>query len=399
MRDRRAAHVRPRPPSSDRLPTRPVRALAPPRDILRRYSRLETGPRVSGPTAMVVVAFFVVAGFVTISIGPGLIGGFFGGLAGAFGNSISRLVSQAPETAAPSGVQLDVPVIDPPDNDGYTAQASVPLQGSIPAAVVGQTGYRVNVYLVVSGATDRKVASISVGGTTQFITDPVALTEGQNVFVARLQGPDGEGASSPAVTYILDTKPPKLTISSPGKGAKLNASTVSVSGSSDAGATVTVRNEEAPGGSLNSATVGGDGHYSLTVAVVAGSNTIDLTATDQAGNVSTASVTVTRAYGQLAAHLSVSPSKFKASASPTLKLTLHATSFGGEPLAGASVTFTLTIQGLGPIVSPSLTTDSKGVATWQVSITGATAGSGRASVLVTSAQGDVVTATAGITTT
>ena len=78
---------------------------------------------------------------------------------------------------------------------------------------------------------------------------------------------------------------------------------------------------------------------------------------------------------------------------------MHATSYGGAPLANASVTFTITIQGLAPIVSPVLTTDSKGVATWQVAITGATPGSGRANVLVTSLQGDVITATAGITTT
>lgn len=77
---------------------------------------------------------------------------------------------------------------------------------------------------------------------------------------------------------------------------------------------------------------------------------------------------------------------------------MHATSFGGAPLANASVTFTVTIQGLGPIVSPPLITNASGVATWQVAITGASVGTGQASVLVTSAGGDVITATAAITT-
>jgi hypothetical protein len=399
MRERRAAQVRPRPPDSDRLPTRPVRASAPPTDILRKYSRIQRGPRASGPTAMVIVVFCIVAGLVTITVGPRLIGDFAGGVAGAFGNSVSRLTSQNPPTAAPSGVSLDTPVINDPGNGGYTAQASVPLKGTVPATVVGKSGYKVNVYLMLTGGGERKVATVSVGGTTQFITSPVTLTEGTNNFIARLDGPNGEGAPSPVVTYILDTVVPKLTISSPSRGAKVTTSTVAILGSSEAGATVAVRNEQAPGGGLNQTTVGADGHFSLTVQVVAGSNTIDVTAADQAGNVSTTGVTVTRSYGQLAAHLAVSPSKFRSSSQTTLKLTLHATSYGGTPLAGASVTFTVTIQGLAPIVSPVLTTDSTGTATWKVAITGATPGSGRANVLVTSSQGDVITATAGITTT
>jgi hypothetical protein len=55
--------------------------------------------------------------------------------------------------------------------------------------------------------------------------------------------------------------------------------------------------------------------------------------------------------------------------------------------------------GLGPIVSPELTTDQTGTATWKVTISGATPGVGAASVLVTSSTGDQVPATARIVTT
>ncbi len=168
-------------------------------------------------------------------------------------------------------------------------------------------------------------------------------------------------------------------------------STVDVSGTCDAGSTISIRNEEAPGGAFNSQVVGTDGKFKLTVPVVAGPNTIDLSATDQAGNSSSTSLTVNRDYGQLAAHLAVTPSKFSSSSQTTLKLTLHATSLNGGPLANAKVTFTVTIEGLGPIVSPELTTDATGTATWQVAISGALAGTGQASVLVTSPAGDQVT--------
>ena len=137
----------------------------------------------------------------------------------------------------------------------------------------------------------------------------------------------------------------------------------------------------------------------MTVPVVAGPNTIDLTATDLAGNVNTKGITVNRNYGQLAAHLSATPSKFKASSQTTVTLTLHVTSFNGGPLANAKVTFTMAVQGLAPIVSSELTTDATGTATWQVPVVGATHGTGQASVLVTSPGGDVVMATTTITTT
>ncbi len=58
------------------------------------------------------------------------------------------------------------------------------------------------------------------------------------------------------------------------------------------------------------------------------------------------SLTVKRAYGQLAAYLSASPAKFGAIGPTTLKLTVHATSANGGPLAGASVSFTVGVYGL-----------------------------------------------------
>jgi hypothetical protein len=348
---------------------------------------------------MVLVGGIVVLGLLTFTVGAGLATGFIGGIATAFGDSISRITSQAPATPPPSGVGLDTPVLDAPPNGGYTNQASILVQGSVPAASVGKTGYAVHVFILSTNGAQRQVASVAVGGTTRFTTPAITLAEGRNTIQATLATPTGDGQPSPTVTYILDTKPPKMSITSPAQGIKVTSATVDVSGTCDEGSTVTIRNEQSPGGAVNSQVVGSDGRFKLTVPVVAGPNTIDLRATDQAGNTSTAALAIKRDYGQLAAHLTVAPAKFKASSQTTLKLTLHATSFNGGPLANAKVTFTVTIQGLGPQVSPELTTDSTGTATWQVTISGAVAGVGQASVLVTSSEGDVVTATSAITTT
>jgi hypothetical protein len=349
--------------------------------------------------AMVIVAACLIAGLLTITVGAGLMTDFIGGIARAFGNSITHLTSQAPATAPPSGSVLDTPVLDTPPNGGYTNESSVTIQGSVPAASVGKTGYTVHVYLLGKNDAQSEVANVAVGGTTRFSTPQIKLTEGTNAFMATLATPAGEGQPSPVVNYILDTAPPKIAVSSPAGGAGVSTSSVDVSGTCDAGAMLTIRNEQVTGGALNSQVVGADGRFTLTIPVVAGPNKLDLTATDQAGNTSSMSLTVNRAYGQLKAYLSVTPSRFAAKSQTRLTLTLHATSIAGGPLANAKVTFTVTIQGLGPIVSPELTTDVTGVATWQVDISGASPGSGAASVLVTSPAGDQATATTAIATT
>ncbi|MGA3029810.1 MAG: Ig-like domain-containing protein [Candidatus Limnocylindrales bacterium] len=378
---------------------RTIRASSPLSDVMRRYRPARKGSRVNGPAAAVIAAACIMLALVTLTVGTGLAANVIGGVAGAFDNAVSRLASHAPATAPPSGVALDTPVLDTPGGNGYTNQPSIPILGSIPGAAVGKSGYTIHVYRIAKDGSQQAVASVPVGGTTRFNTPPVTLLEGPNSFVATLATPTGEGQPSPVVIYTLDTVPPKIVITSPASGYKATSGTVAVSGTCDAGSTVAIRNEQAPGGSFSSQVVGSDGKFKLTIPVVAGSNTVDLTATDQAGNASTTSMTIKRDYGQLAAHVAVSPSKFTASMQATLKLTLHATSFNGGPLANASVTFTVTIQGLGPIVSPELTTDATGTATWQVSISGASPGTGQASVLVTSPAGDQVTGTAPITTT
>src|ERR1035437_4644979 len=399
MRERRSAHVRPRPPSSDRLPDRTIRASAPPVDIMRRYRSPKSGPRVSPPVRMVLVCAAVVLGLLTLTVGATLAANAIGGLSNALSNSFNRVASQGPAPVPPSGAPLDTPVLDAPPNNGYTNQGSVLLQGSLPAESVGKKGYTVHVYLQDKNGTRREVARLDAGGTTRFTSPPLSLAEGNNLFTATLATPNGESSASPPVTYILDTALPKISVKSPASGAKVTTSKTTVSGTCDVGATISIRNEQAPGGAYSSLVVGSDGSFTFAVPVVAGPNTIDLAATDRAGNSSSSTITIKRDYGQLAAHLAATPSKFASSSKPTLKLTMHATSFNGGALANAKVTFTVMVQGLGPIVSPEMTTDATGTATWQVVVSGATVGIGQASVLVTSPDGDQVTATATITTT
>jgi hypothetical protein len=346
-----------------------------------------------------VVAVFLVLGVAMLIVGGNVLVSVVGQIAHAFDDAVSQVSSMPPATMAPSGVALDTPVLGTPDNDGYTNQTTIALSGTVPGAAIGKSGYKIRVYTVASDSSRKQVAEVDVGTTTHFSTAALTLVEGPNKFVAALVTPSSEGQPSPEVVYILDTKPPALSIASPVDGSTQAAGSAVVSGKTDAGATVTVRNRQAPGGGLSSKVVGDDGRFAITVAVVAGSNSIQVTSTDRAGNVTTNQVTVKRSFGKLAGHLTVAPATFRAAGPTTLRLTVRATSVNGGPLAGAKVVFTVTVAGLGPVVSPELTTDQTGTTTWKVTVTGATAGIGAATALVTTADGDQVTSTTRLTTT
>jgi Glucodextranase, domain B len=396
MRERRAAHVRPRQPSSDRLRSQTIRTAAPSK-ALRRYRPVRTIGKIPIPIGIALVGVCLVFGILTLSIGVGLLSGAAGQLGGAIGGAISKISSQAAATVAPSGVALDTPVFDQPQNQGFTNQQQVALTGSVPGGAAGKSGYLVRIFSVAANGTKSPVADVPVGQLVKFQTPALNLVEGPNAFVAVLVSPSGAGASSPPVVYTLDTKAPTVTIGSPANNSTQTGTPVHVTGKTDAGATVTIRNTQVPGGSLSNQVVGGDGKFDLTVALVAGNNPIQLISTDLAGNSTPANLTLKRPFGQLDVHLSVVPSKISVTTPTPITLTAHATSANGGPLANASVTFTLTVQGLGPIIW-SGKTDATGTATWQTTVSGASPGSGLATVDVISNTGDRVPGNVTITT-
>lgn len=403
MRERRAAHVRPLPPPGERMkPRRTIRADAPSTSVLRRYRPVSTVPRIPVPIGMAIGSALAMLGLIVVLIGSGFLVDVAHGFGDAFNHAMTRLTSQPPATPAPSGAVYDTPILDAPAGSGYTAQTSEVLQGSVPPETVGKQGYSVRVYELEGGQSGNAktlVAEIPVGSTTRWVTSPITLAEGTNTFAATLVGPSGEGNLSPAIAYVLDTTPPSIKITSPRQNASVNAGTVTISGQTDPKATLVVSNRRVSGGGVTSTTAGDDGSWSASMPIVAGSNTIVISATDEAGNSASTTITVQRPYGQLAAHLQVTPSKFSSSAKTTLTLTLHATSVNGGPLADAQATFVVQVYGLQPIESNAMTTDSTGTAVWKIDITGAGAGAGQVSVMVTSPTGDTVTATAAITTT
>jgi RHS repeat-associated protein len=120
---------------------------------------------------------------------------------------------------------------------------------------------------------------------------PVATAGAGQVITGTVTDTNGD-TNTVKVTLNIDLTPPVLTIASPANGATLTSSPASVSGTvSDAlsgVASVTCNGAVATVSS---------GSYTCTVALTAGANTISVQATDEAGNSSAQSVSVTYSAG------------------------------------------------------------------------------------------------------
>ena len=95
--------------------------------------------------------------------------------------------------------------------------------------------------------------------------------------------------SSPIVTYILDTTKPKVTISAPVDKATIDGTSVTIVGKTQGRSSITARNEA--NGHTAIGVADGKGSFQVAVPLADGTNAISVTATDPAGNATTAVVT------------------------------------------------------------------------------------------------------------
>jgi Glucodextranase, domain B len=146
--------------------------------------------------------------------------------------------------------------------------------------------------------------------------------------------------------------------------------------------------------STNAAVTGeadGKGAFAINVPLGTGTNTIEVTATDPAGNSNVATVTVRHGTGKLSAKVTASFFSVKLSRLPEpVTLTVSVTDPDGQPLPGANVTFTLAVPGVPAIASSVLSTGANGRVSFSTTIPkGATVGQCSITAIVqTGALGD-----------
>jgi large repetitive protein len=374
----RAAHVRPRPPSSGR-PRQVIRAPAPATQRVRQHRGLDSRRgRLPVPARILLTLSVVALGAAVFLTASGGLGPVVASLGQSLDTAFGRLlVTSAPNASV--AVATDAPSIAAPDRPA-TNQPTAALRITVPTAVINSSA-TVRIYLALQGLSPAPVEDLPVGSTTQVVAT-VNLTKGENDFTATFIRDGAESVESPIVSITLDQDPPKLAISSPKDNATVNSSTVTITGTTQADAALIAFN------GANNASVTGqagtDGKFTLGLPIEQGSNAIAVKATDPAGNDTSVTVTVTQGTGQMSAQLTGSIYRISVSHPPgSLQLRVYVTDPDGHPLAGASATFTLQIPGLGPITSTKMT-DSSGRASFTTSLVGPmTIGSGLGTVLVT----------------
>jgi hypothetical protein len=325
-----------------------------------------------------MVAAVVALGVAVLSVAAGGLGVAVGGVGSTLGGFIQGVT--ATPTPAPSIAALsDAPLIEQP-SEPYNSAGTADLIVTVPAALAGDPDHRVRVYLALDGQDPAAIQETPLGETARTII-PIQLSEGINDFTVTIVGPGGESDPSLVARYVFDDTPPKITITSPKNNGTVNRQAVEIKGKTQARTTLSARNEA--NGSSITTTAAADGTFTLSLALSGGSNPITISGKDPAGNTSEAKLTVKRGDGKLVAKLSASDYRIRRGRLPEpVTLIAKVTDPDGKPLAGAPVTFTLSIPGI-PTVTSDTTTDERGRASFRTTVpTGADLGDGSATVLV-----------------
>jgi hypothetical protein len=338
-----------------------------------------------------LAASIVALGGAILWVASGAIGPLVSSAVAGFGGFISQVgvVAGSPTVTAapdiPDGASIDGPA------ETYTNRDTVDVTVNVPTSVTGIEGYMLRLYVTLQDADPVILVEEPVGATAVQVVTGVKLAAGRNDLQAAIFGPGGESERSEVASWVLDTSKPKVSVISPKDGAQVQKTSVKVKGKSQAGAAIRLQN--ANNGAIATTTAGTDGLWTAMIEVGSGGNAITVTATDLAGNKNTAVFNVRMGSGKLAAVLTGSNYRFKASRLPrSITLKVVVTDPDGRRLSGATALFTVSVPGIEAIVSREIRTNNQGVATFETNIpAGATKGSGLATVLVTTRNDGTVT--------
>jgi len=332
-----------------------------------------------------VIRLALVAAVLALSAGVLYVGvKGFGVVAGGIGSTLGGFVAGVTSTPSPRPV-VEV-VSDPPSleqpSEPYTAEPTVDLVVTVPAGLAGSLDHRIRVYLSLPDQPPTAIQESPIAETPKTII-PVTLEKGINDFTVAIVGPAGVSETSASVRYVLDATPPKITVTSPKNNAIVNGKAVTLKGKTQARTTLLARNDAS--GSSIAGTAEADGTFTLSLALSPGVNTIVITGTDPAGNVTETSLNVRRGSGKLTAKLTASDYQIKRSRLPqSVTLSATVTDPDGKPLDNADITFTLSMPGI-PTVTVDGKTNGNGRASFTTTIPkGADLGQGSATILVTS---------------
>jgi hypothetical protein len=300
---------------------------------------------------------------------------------GIGGRPSATMPSPSPTPGLPPPPTLLQPV-------AVTRAPAIDVQVGLPS-VTPVARHRLLLYVNDQLVVDRRLPR-----SDSYTARDVPLDAGENVISATIRGPGGESLPSTAVHVTRDLIPPLIIVSSPTGNLPVIEPALTLRGTTEPDATLSVVNNTT-GQSLTMTTTDG-GAFELSVQLAMGTNELLLEATDVAGNRASTNLAVVHSESRAAVSLSVSPMAIDRSRLPVrIDLVADVTDELGQRPDGAAVTFSLSPPGQ-PTVTYQATTIA-GRAAWRsyrLPAEGTSKGFGRASVVVELASGDTLQKTA-----
>ncbi|MDD1012712.1 Ig-like domain-containing protein [Pseudomonas rubra] len=210
------------------------------------------------------------------------------------GNPIGQTIADAngnwsftPGIALPNGAQVNVVAQDPAGNT--SGQSSVSVDAIAPAAPtvnpsngssLGGTA-EANSKVIITDGSGNPIAQVTADGSGNWSYTPgTPIADGT---VIKVLAQDAAGNNSAPATMTVDSSAPAAPVLDPSNGS-------SISGSAEAGATVTLK--DGSGNPIGQVTADGSGHWSFTPASPLPNGTVVVaTASDATGNSGTPATT------------------------------------------------------------------------------------------------------------
>ena len=160
---------------------------------------------------------------------------------------------------------------------------------NVSAATITGTA-EANSSITLTHNNDNSLPAISVNSDGNWSVD-VTLVDGQNTFTATATDDAGNqsNVSAPVVITLDDNNPPVPAINQPTTPTNVSAATITGTAEANSSITLTHNNDN----SLPAISVNSDGNWSVDVTLVDGQNTFTATATDDVGNTSLPSNSIT----------------------------------------------------------------------------------------------------------
>ena len=209
------------------------------------------------------------------------------------GNTTTK---NATDTTLGASLQLKVTETVPPaitltspTADAHIGSATPAITWTVTDADSGVKESSISIKLDSGAAITTGITKTAIANGYNCTYTPSSLSDGTHTIYLNASDNDGNAATQVSSSFVVDTVPPVLVLTSPTDKSITNNATCTVSGSTN-DATSTISSVTVNGQNVN---VGTNGSFTTTVTLKTGSNTITIVSTDANGKQSTVTRTVT----------------------------------------------------------------------------------------------------------